>query len=540
MRTPRWLGRAWAALREFEWSWSLVSYLGIGGKMSVIISGGATAIIAALQGVNASGAIMAGTVTAAALVILFGAARAPSLKSGHGVPEEDHQEVSELKGTATIHPLLFAGHMALEAAYPIHDQMRRVRHIDGLWLAGRAVFQLDDAAIRGTVRRIILPTPDSPLLQEMSRWTGIPYGAADLAIQESTDRVKRLGVEVRWLHEFPGFTLLLADSGDEAGYAHVETLLPHTDPGNRPIQRIERTSEPMVFDRFVKMFDALWERAVEPGTDSDDSSDSDGDALVDRALLDRALNANERLATASGAEIKGLEQHNRTLRSEMDQFKGQMAAQEEREAENHALRAEYVEQVQKLKTEFQAERAAHQQTQALVRMYSDESQYGITERRQFPEIDEIDLRFAHNEMKKTVRKSLDAANKGAMDIAGSLYRAMEQGDERNRVIIAFFGERRLWPTKRLFQRLTKELNANPRTDYREWLVHYYEAYNEMRRTIGQMADFLQCSLDDLDEYREWRVDDAVFLKEVKDIGVMNDVIEAINKNHDYPLAMPGD
>lgn len=175
-----------------------------------------------------------------------------------------HQQLDESKGTAIVHPPLFAGHMALEVAYPIHDQIRRARHVDGLWLSGRAVFQLDDTAIRGTVRRIILPTPDSPLLREMSRWTGIPYGAADLAIQESTDRAIRLDVEVRWLREFPGFTLLLADSGDENGYAHVEILLPFTQPGHRPIQRIERRDAQVIFERLVKMFDRLWEKAVNP------------------------------------------------------------------------------------------------------------------------------------------------------------------------------------------------------------------------------------------------------------------------------------
>lgn len=171
---------------------------------------------------------------------------------------------AKLEESTNEQAMFFPGHMDLESAHPIATQIQQARHVDGIWLAGEAVFQLDDAAIRGTVRRVILPAPDSPLLQEISRWTTIPYGAADLGVQQSTERAVRLGVEVKWLRDFPGLTLLLADPGDESGYAHLETLLPYTDPGYRPIQRIERARESVVFDRVVNMFDRLWERAESP------------------------------------------------------------------------------------------------------------------------------------------------------------------------------------------------------------------------------------------------------------------------------------
>lgn len=192
-------------------------------------------------------------------------------------PEEEIHRKRELDGLyaenkklrakleeSTNEQAMFPGHMDLESAHPIAEQIQQARHVDGIWLTGQVVFQLDDAAIRGTVRRVILPAPDSPLLQEISRWTTIPYGTADLEVQKSTERAVRLGVEVKWLRDFPGLTLLLADPGDESGYAHLETLLPYTDPGYRPIQRIERTRESVVFDRVVKMFDRLWERAESP------------------------------------------------------------------------------------------------------------------------------------------------------------------------------------------------------------------------------------------------------------------------------------
>lgn len=95
MRIPRWLVRAWNALREFEWSWSLLGYLGFGGKVTAMIGAIGTAIIASLQGANAASVIVTGMVTAAALVIVVGAARAPSLKIG---------KTKRLQSAPLLHP----------------------------------------------------------------------------------------------------------------------------------------------------------------------------------------------------------------------------------------------------------------------------------------------------------------------------------------------------------------------------------------------------------------------------------------------------
>lgn len=194
-------------------------------------------------------------------------------------------------------------------------------------------------------------------------------------------------------------------------------------------------------------------------------------------------------------------------------------------------------EVTKLTAELEREQETHRQTQLRSTSLWNLLRYDIAESRTFSPLGEVELVVAHNEM-KNVRESLTAAGQGALAIAASLGSYMEGGDERNKVIGRYFGEHRFQPTTRLFERLSEELDTTPRTDYREWLIHYYEAYNELRRTILQMAKFRGCSLSDLDGYREWRVQDGTFLAKVGEIGVMHDTIKAVNDRHKYPFSMP--
>ena len=159
---------------------------------------------------------------------------------------------------------LFTGRTALEEAYPILEQVRRATSIDGLWLAGRAILNIDDNNIVRTARRVILPDPKSPILDELQNWSDDIYRTLGNAIYESTERARKLGVQVRWLMQFPGFTLFLGNPDDDDGWAQLELLLPFTEPGRRPILRIERAHQPMLFERLTKAFDALWQKAKPP------------------------------------------------------------------------------------------------------------------------------------------------------------------------------------------------------------------------------------------------------------------------------------
>lgn len=72
-----WYKRMYRAAREVEWSWSLLGYLGFGGKVTTILSGFLTAAVAWLQGYGALGVIAAGMFVAACATIVVAGARAP-------------------------------------------------------------------------------------------------------------------------------------------------------------------------------------------------------------------------------------------------------------------------------------------------------------------------------------------------------------------------------------------------------------------------------------------------------------------------------
>ncbi|MCZ6719059.1 MAG: hypothetical protein O6944_07930 [Gammaproteobacteria bacterium] len=84
------------------------------------------------------------------------------------------------------------------------------------------------------------------------------------AIEESTKRARKLDLDVKWLVEFPNFTLLIGNPMGTDAWAHLEIVLPFTESGHRPILRIERSHNQPVFDRLTKMYDALWDQAEPP------------------------------------------------------------------------------------------------------------------------------------------------------------------------------------------------------------------------------------------------------------------------------------
>jgi hypothetical protein len=223
----------------------------------------------------------------------------------------------------------------------------------------------------------------------------------------------------------------------------------------------------------------------------------------------------------------------------------QQAVLEERYLRNKALseRALLERQRNEKADALKRERETHRQTKGQRDALSHELRYGIDPQAfTFEPLDDFALAVAHDAL-TTRRAPLHAAFEGARGLTASLLDDMAGGGERNQVIGRYFDEHRFQPTCRLFDRLIEHINTEPRigerrVDYRAWLAHFYEAYNELRRTLRQMATFRGCSLVDYKGYRDWRSHDQAFIAGVGKIGVMHAIIQSIDRRRKYPIEMP--
>lgn len=77
--TPRWWERLYRAAREIEWHWSLLGFLGVGGKVTAVLSGLGGALIALMTGWAIVPALAFGMFLAACATIVVAGARAPRL-----------------------------------------------------------------------------------------------------------------------------------------------------------------------------------------------------------------------------------------------------------------------------------------------------------------------------------------------------------------------------------------------------------------------------------------------------------------------------
>lgn len=266
---------------------------------------------------------------------------------------------------------------------------------------------------------------------------------------------------------------------------------------------------------------------------------------VDRRLQDEMNEQKDELGRCY-QQLHGAAQQVRDKDRRISELQTQVKTlEQERSDERAELKARIHGEIAKCDDERQAHagtRNALEQERETVRFLSNKLRYDIEPLHLEP-LTPVALEVAHNDLTK-IRTALFSAGEGALNLAGTFGHHMYAGDDkRNSIIAYYFAEYRMAPTRHLLDRLGEELalakhQTEKRIDYREWLLHFYRAYNEIRRTIGQMAEFEGISLPDLDDYKKWRPVDGKFLQKVSDIGCMHELIEGVNKRHNYPVPLP--
>lgn len=161
---------------------------------------------------------------------------------------------------------LYGNRAALDKAHPIHRQIQQAITIDGIWLSGRAIFQsnVERSVVAKKVRRVILPSNKNETLRPLARLTGESDESLEEDLFWTTRYCRENEIEVRWLEEFPAFTVLLANIDGANGWVHIESLLPHTEANQRPVLRVTRKRHGKVVEIWRAIFSRLWSDAKPP------------------------------------------------------------------------------------------------------------------------------------------------------------------------------------------------------------------------------------------------------------------------------------
>ena len=154
--------------------------------------------------------------------------------------------------------VVFANREELDKAFPIRRQVEQATTIDGLWVTGRTILGLDDELLIGTIRHVILPSLDRELVVRLAQLSRTSDDTVGSDIRYATRRASALAKEVRWLKDFPGFTLLLVDADSKGAYAHLGVLLPDALPEDRIVFRVVRRRDREAFERLKQLFEDVW------------------------------------------------------------------------------------------------------------------------------------------------------------------------------------------------------------------------------------------------------------------------------------------
>jgi hypothetical protein len=150
-----------------------------------------------------------------------------------------------------------------EAEQPLSEIFNGNNEIHALFLTGEGIFTRDPKYIRH-VKRLLLPTTDASFLKlvEVSRKkSGIVLNLAK-QINQSTQTAHQNGVEVRWLPDHIGTSILACNPEKPNGWMHIGFSTPFIDADKQPILRLDKVNTPELFALFYQAYNRLWDQGV--------------------------------------------------------------------------------------------------------------------------------------------------------------------------------------------------------------------------------------------------------------------------------------
>jgi len=154
-------------------------------------------------------------------------------------------------------PTFYIDRADLDRRSPIADKMKRAERIHAMWLTGAKMIQEVEEVTK--VDRLLLPDPNSKSV-EFFQATSAPEDRRDIAneIRHTTAQAMKKNVAVRWLREFPGYSLIIFNPQSVDAWVQIEMTLPALHGGRRPSLELRKPQHSTSVDDIKMMFERLW------------------------------------------------------------------------------------------------------------------------------------------------------------------------------------------------------------------------------------------------------------------------------------------
>jgi hypothetical protein len=152
----------------------------------------------------------------------------------------------------------FPDRPTLQMAYgTLANRFVGVSDVDALLVVGvkfyRAQANLDK------IKRLLLPNPDGETL----KWFAETINGKDTSrvIKETTKLALKAGAKVKWYNHFNFHSMILADTDKPSGWAHIETVLPYSQPERRPSYTVHKQRSEQLVKEMQRVFDEIWDKS---------------------------------------------------------------------------------------------------------------------------------------------------------------------------------------------------------------------------------------------------------------------------------------
>lgn len=137
------------------------------------------------------------------------------------------------------------------------SRLRSASSSSGLWVVGQKFFGARENV--GVLKRLLLPHPNGEAIKYYAKVS--QHQEVTRYIREWTGHALKSGTKVRWYQPFVFSSIVLVDTDKPEGWAHIEIVLPYSEPERRPSFTVFRRRSEETVAEFQRIFDELWDNA---------------------------------------------------------------------------------------------------------------------------------------------------------------------------------------------------------------------------------------------------------------------------------------
>jgi hypothetical protein len=140
------------------------------------------------------------------------------------------------------------------------SRLKNVSSVSGMWVVGLKFLGARENI--HVLKRLLLPHPDGDALKNYAKVS--KHGEVIQYIKDATKQAQSNGTKVKWYREFVFASIVLVDTDKPTGWAHVELVMPYSQPENRPSFTIYKRQSEATVSELQRIFDEIWEVASVP------------------------------------------------------------------------------------------------------------------------------------------------------------------------------------------------------------------------------------------------------------------------------------